>query len=59
MKVNSDPGFWEFHQKGLIVDHVRSAETWEGDKAWKEQMVQDQKEVVEDRLTTDLSAMAK
>ena len=45
MEVSSDSGFWECHEKGLLlVDHVCHAETWEGvDKAQKEQRVLDQK----------------
>ena len=36
MEVSCNPGFRKFHQKGLMVDRVSPAETWE-DKAWKEQ----------------------
>ena len=30
VEVRNDPRFWEFHQKGLMVDHVRPAATLGG-----------------------------
>jgi len=45
MEANSDFGIGSFTRRGLLVD-IFSAETWGGDKAWKEQTKsrQDKKE---------------
>ena len=63
--------FLEFHQRGVYCGpcalcRKKSGEGGGGvlqlqgrNKAWKEQRVQHQKEVVDDRETTNLSAMEK
>ena len=51
--------FGSFTRRGLLVDHVFPADTLGRNKARKEQKVLDQKGQVEDRETTNLSAMGK
>ena len=59
MKVSSDPGFWEFHQKRVDGGPCEPCRTLGGTEYGKGRGCKTRKEVVEDREPTDLSAMVK
>ena len=61
VEVNSDPEFWEFHEKrvdgGPYAPHRNIRKGW--GKHGKSGRCRTTKEAVEDRETNDLSAMVK
>ena len=59
MEVSSDSGFREFHQKVVDGGPCESCRNLRGTKHGKSRCCKTRKKAVEDRETTDLSAMAE